>query len=390
MPRPPDLTPTAKNLSNRIFSELAQKASRMSRRIYPLHVGDTWRDPIPEALAEAQRIAEYPHMHRYGPIPGEPPLLEAIQSRLHQLHEIHVPIDSLQVTAGATSGLSILAQTLLSPDDEVLVLAPFWPLIRGTIRARGARVIEVPCFDRLDDPDFDLETRIRQAITSKTVAVYVNSPNNPTGRILPHGSEEVLRRIAEEHNLWLAFDEAYEDLYLDGHSHTPLWKCPGVFERAIVSHSFSKTYGLAGARVGYTHGPQNVMEAFRDVQTFQTYSAPRPMQYCALAALRHGESWLEETRRHYREAAEQAAEVLGIPVPVAGTFVFFDASPYLPEAASDVTPFLHRCLDEAGILMTPGAASGEAYHRWARLCFTAVSLPELSEALRALAQLLRR
>jgi N-succinyldiaminopimelate aminotransferase len=144
-------------------------------------------------------------------------------------------------------------------------------------------------------------------------------------------------------------------------------------------HTLSKSYALAGARIGYAHGPPAAMQAVRGVQAFNTYCAARPMQLGAARALAEGGGWLAETRRAYAAAARAAAEAVGVPAPESGTFLFFDATPHLAPGEG-LDGFLERCL-AAGVLLTPGAASGRDYATWVRLCFTAVPPDALRDAL---------
>jgi N-succinyldiaminopimelate aminotransferase len=387
MPRHPDLSPTTRTLSAGVYSALLDRARARGGRIFPLQVGDTWRDPPACARAEAQRAADHPRLHGYAPVLGEPALLDAIEARLRSRHGEVVERDGLQVMLGATGGLAVVVDTLVDPGDEVIVLAPFWPLIRGMIASRGATAVEVPFFDRLGTPGFDPEAAIARAVTPRTVALYVNSPNNPTGRILPPDVVDILASLALRHDLWVVSDEVYEDLaYVD--PGPPVWTHPALRGRTIANHSFSKSHALAGARVGYTHGPVEPMRAVRGVQTFKTYCAPKPFQLAAARALAEGDAWLAETRALYAETGRRAAEALGLPAPQAGSFLFFDAAPRF-RPGEGLAGFLERCLDEAGVLLTPGSAAGGDYGTFVRLCFTAVPPDDLDEAIARLRSVLQ-
>ncbi len=387
MPRHPLTAPSAESLSDRVYGVLVQKARGRPGPIYPLHVGDTYRDPLVGARAESQRSEDHPRLHNYAPVQGEPALLDAIVDRLRERSGVTIERELLQVTAGATSGFSVACTSLLDPGDEVILPSPFWPLIRGIIASRGAVPVEVPLWTRLGEPGFDAVAAIEAAITERTVALYLNSPNNPSGKVLPPGLAEALGRVAAKHDLWVLSDEAYDELcYVD--AQPPIWALPALRERAIAAHTLSKSHGLAGARIGWIHGPAAAMRVLRGVQTFQAYCAPRPMQLGAVRALREGAAWIEESRGLYAEAGRRAAAVFGVPPPEGGTFLFFDASPYL-RGDEPLIAFLERCLD-AGVLLTPGSASGRHFERWARLCFTAVPPAELDDALDRLASVLRR
>lgn len=383
MPRFPEAVPAANSLSDRVFSSLAAKARARTGKTYPLHVGDTWREPLEAARAEAQRTDDTPHLHTYSPVEGEPELVEAILARLKTTAGKTFESAEVQVMSGATAGLSVVTSTLLGPGDEVLLPAPYWPLIRGIVVTQGAVPVEIPFFDRIG-ADFDPEAALEEAVSDRTVAVYVNTPNNPTGVVLDADTLAAIVRVAQRHDLWIISDEAYEDLHF-GPRPKPFWTGP-VQERTLVTHTLSKSYGLAGARVGYVHGPAGIMKAVRGVQTFTTYCASRPMQLGAARALNEGDGWIAEARVQYEAAGRRAAQVVGVDAPAAGTFLFFDASPHFREG-EDTLGFLERCL-EAGVLMTPGAACGGDYLDWVRLCFTSVPPDELEEALARLATVL--
>jgi N-succinyldiaminopimelate aminotransferase len=244
----------------------------------------------------------------------------------------------------------------------------------------------VPFYDRLQSPDYDPEAALEAAITERTSAIYLNSPHNPSGVILDETLVEAIARVAERHDLWVLSDEVYEDIYFGAEAPQPLWTHPDLRHRTLAVHSLSKGHGMAGSRVGYVHGPELAMRAVRAVQTFQSYCASKPMQLAASRALSEGEPWLAEARDLYGDAGRLAASALGLPDPAGGTFLFFDATPWLDGGASSL-PFLERCVD-AGVVLTPGGASGDDYESWVRLCFTCVAPDELATALEKLAPLM--
>jgi N-succinyldiaminopimelate aminotransferase len=378
MPRYPGHAASAEGLSDQVFGQLLQKSQAHGGKVYPLHVGDTYLDPLPAARAEAQKTSERVRLHNYAPVQGEPELLDAILGKVQRRSGVALERECVQVMAGATAGLGVICAALLEPGDEVLLPAPFWPLIRGAIKLRGARAVEVPVFTELHAPGFDPVRALEQAITERTVAIYLNSPHNPTGAMLPEAIVARIADLAVRRDLWVLTDEVYEDLWFT-QPPASIWARPELRDRAIATHSVSKAYGLAGARVGFSHGPAPIMQVIRGVQTFYSYCAPRPMQLGAARALAEGDSWLAEARACYRDAARAAADTLRIPPPEGGTFLFFDARPYLRQGET-LMGFLERCL-EAGVMLTPGSASGQAYGDWARLCFTTVPRPELDAAL---------
>src|SRR3990172_3850586 len=151
--------------------------------LFPLHVGDTWMEPALGARMEDRREADFPGLHRYTDTGGIAPLVDATLQKLREKNGLVCERGGLLVTAGATSGLACAVSALCDPGEEVLILAPFWPLIRGIVRSQRATPVEVPFFDRI--------TRIGEALaaldarfTSRTVALYFSNPSNPSGRVL--------------------------------------------------------------------------------------------------------------------------------------------------------------------------------------------------------------
>jgi len=351
--------------------------------VFKLNVGDTYRLPAATARVEALHSDRVDRLYNYASVRGEPQLLDAIVDDL-AARSRNVARERIQVTSGATSGLDIACRALLSAGDEVVVLAPFWPLIRGIVGAAGAIPVELPFFTELRAPGFDLRKSLASVISERTVALYLNHPHNPTGVVLTEAELDVIAQACAAHDLWLISDEAYERLHFSDAPPPAAWCHPLLRGRSVVAHTLSKSFGLAGARIGFLHGPEQAMEAIAGLQTFATYCASRPMQLLAAAALGspEGACWVREARQLYAEAGARTAEVVGVPPPESGTFMLFDTRPFL---RSDETPdqLLARCA-RAGVVLTPGSATGSAYAHYARLCFTAIPPDALTRALRIL------
>jgi N-succinyldiaminopimelate aminotransferase len=387
MPRFPETAPSSHSLSDGVFGKLVQRASA-TQRVYSLHVGDTYLEPLDVARAEAQLSGSIPRLHNYAPVQGEPELLRAIVRKVQKRSGVTVDPACVQVMAGATGAMGVICNTLLETGDEVIIPAPFWPLMRGAVRARGGTPIEVPLYTRLDEPGFDPVAAIEAALTPRTCAIYLNTPHNPTGRVLSERAIAGIAQLAEQHRLWIISDDVYEDVWFGAHEPPSLFARPDLAARTIATHSVSKAYALAGARVGYTHGPREVMDVIRGVQTFYSYCAPRPMQFGAALALEQGDEWLVNMRTLYGRAGRMAARALEIPEPEGGTFLFFDLKPFM-RPSEGLTEVLERCLD-GGVMLTPGTACGTDYGTWARLCFTTVPEAELEAALACLRAVLFR
>jgi N-succinyldiaminopimelate aminotransferase len=383
MPRPPKTSQAVAALGGAPFSPLAERARAAAGRVYPLHVGDTWMEPCQAARFDGLRAEERPGLYRYCETAGIPPLVDALVERLRAHNRLPVERDGVLVTAGATSGLACAVSALADPGDEVLILAPFWPLIRGIVRSQRAVPVEVPFFDRTASPD-DAVRAVEERLGPRSVALYFSSPSNPTGRVLPPAWLEALAELARRRDLWLLSDEVYEEYVYRG-SHASIGALAP--ERTVSVFSFSKSYGMAGSRVGALAGPREVVAEIHKVQIHSSYHAATAAQHAALGALQGGAAWVDAARASYRAAGEDAAAVLGLPPPEGSMFLFVDVGRRLGERGLD--GFLEQCL-EAGVLVAPGSSSGSDYGSWIRLCYSAVPPADAADAARRLARVLAR
>lgn len=359
-----------------LFTKLASRVASLTGEIYPLHVGDSWLTPPPGAHMQDLVTDAHPGLNRYARPHGDPALLEALASA-HGVGR-----EQLLITTGATGALDAIANTFLDPGDEVLVCAPFWPLIRGIVTASRGVPVEVDVMVELAGEA--LGAALEAAVTDRTVAVYVNTPHNPTGRVLSRESLDALVAVARRHDLWIWSDavyahHAYRGEHIAVHDLAP--------ERTFEVHSFSKAWAMAGNRCGYMLGPSegDHMKRVRRTSTHTFYSAPTASQVAALAALEHGEDWLAASRTHYQAAGDAAADRLGVPRPEGGTFLFLDVADHLD--ASGLEGFMHRCMDH-NLVLAPGTSCGTAYGTHVRVCFTSAPPHVVARGVDVLATLL--
>ncbi len=362
-----------------VYSPFADRIAAHPGPLFPLHVGDTWMEPFEGGRMQDQRVEEHPGMHRYCDTRGIPDLVDAVVEKLRARNGLRADPDSVLVTGGATGGLACVVGALVEPGEEVLVLAPFWPLIRGIVQSFRGVPVEVPFYDRVDSAEAAVAA-VRERCSERTVALYVSTPSNPTGVVLPETWLAALADFARENDLWLLSDEVYEDFVYRG-EHVSLG--PMAPERTVSVYSFSKAYGMAGNRVGYLSGPAEIVDEARKIGTHSFYHAPVGGQLAALSALRGGASWVENARASYREVGEAVAAALGRPAPGGSTFLFLDVGSRIDERG--MQGFLADCFDD-GVMVAPGASSGAAYADWVRLCYTAVPPDAAREAVNRLAR----
>jgi aspartate/methionine/tyrosine aminotransferase len=379
VPRPPDVTATVAAMPGSIYSPLAGRSDAAGVPACPLNVGDTWLQPFEGGRMEDLSATDYPELHRYTSTRGIPPLIDAIVDKVRDRNGLTCERESVMVTAGATGGLCCAVGMLAAEEEEVLILAPFWPLIRGITQTFRAKPVEVPFFDRVDSAEAAVEA-VREHLSPRSVALYVSTPSNPTGRVIPEDWLCALAELARRENLWLLSDEVYED-YVYAGRHVSLGRFAP--ERTISAYSFSKAYGMAGNRTGYLVGPPEAIAQAEKIATHSFYSAPTAGQVAGLRAIQSGQPWVDRARQSYRSAGVASAAELGLPAPQGSTFLFVDAAAALDERG--IEGFLADCLED-GVAVAPGASCGRDYASWLRLCYTSAPPAEVGVAISKLAK----
>jgi aspartate/methionine/tyrosine aminotransferase len=370
-----------------VFAELQKRIDAHAAKggtLVPFHIGDTHVAP-PEAARFERAIASETSdaLYRYGATAGLAELRDAFAARARDV--LGIPEVSgganVHVGSGATHALSCAARAVLDAGDDVLVAAPYWPLSVGVFHACSARVVEVPFTSRLyETPAEDAGALLERAITPRTKAMYVTSPNNPDGKVLTREQLASIARVAIDNDLWVFADEVYADVTYDV-PHVSIASLPGMAERTIVVQSLSKSHALAGARVGAVIAPESVIAAARRVGVHTVFNVPVAMQRSAILALCAGDSWMRSALQDYRAARDEAAAALagsGMRFSLAegGTYLFLDLAPVLGDRPLSVA--LERGIDH-GVLLAPGEAFGRGFERCARLCFSSVPRARLAD-----------
>ncbi|MCB9666208.1 MAG: pyridoxal phosphate-dependent aminotransferase [Alphaproteobacteria bacterium] len=370
-------------LQGTVYSNLVARFGALQGDTFPLHVGDTWLRPPEGCRTEDVHHADVPDVNRYTPVPGWPPLLEALRARVEARTGVPVGPEEVHVAPGATAAIAQAVGAMLDPGAELLILAPAWPLVAGACRAWGGVPVHVPFLGQVQGPA-DVAPLLDRHRTPRTVGLYVNTPNNPTGQVIDRAVLEAVVAWARAHDLRILSDEVYEDLQFEG-THTYVRSLAP--ERTVSAWSFSKGFGMAGNRCGYVAGPADVVGGIRKLATYTTYCAPFVAQVAALRALGPvGEAWVADARQRYAELGAACAERLGVPAPAGGTFLFLDLRALGCADAPD--RFLERCV-ERGVLLAPGTVFGPYPHH-VRLCFTAVAPERTRRGVEIVAELLGR
>jgi aspartate/methionine/tyrosine aminotransferase len=357
-----------------IFARLREHLARFPGDFIPLQIGDTHLPPA-SRLDEVRWTDLAPvDLYAYGSPNGYAPLIHAIVDKAARRNRIAVTEAGVQVTVGATHALACTVQALCNPGDELILLTPHWPLIRGMALGFGVVPVEIPM--RAGDAR-DLRARLDAAITPRTAAIYYATPNNPDGMMLSRAEVAAIVDAATHHHLWLLADEVYEDYAYDA-EHISAAALPGGAARTVTVFSFAKSYAQAGLRVGYALGPEAVIATIKKLVNHSVYNVPVAMQRAGLDALTRGNAFLADARGRYCAARDRARTRLtaSADCPPGGAYLWVDFRAW----GDTCLPILERCA-AAGVLLAPGTAFGESCGAYARLCFTGVPPERLDEGI---------
>jgi N-succinyldiaminopimelate aminotransferase len=222
-------------------------------------------------------------VNQYPPGRGVPELRHAVAEHQRRFYGLDLDPDTeVLVTAGATEAIAAALLALVGPDDEVVVLEPYYDAYAACIELAGARRRTVP----LRFPDYALEPgALAAAVGPRTRAILLNTPHNPTGHVLSPQELAEVAEVAIEHDLLVITDEVYEHLLFDGRHHVPLATLPGMAERTLTISSAGKTFSVTGWKIGWICGPAQLVEAVTTVKQFLTYVNGAPFQPAVARAL---------------------------------------------------------------------------------------------------------
>jgi aminotransferase len=300
------------------------------------------------------------------------------------------PETEVTVTCGATEAMASTMLAVVDPGDEVIVFEPFYENYGPDAILCGAAPVYVPM---APDAELDLD-RVAAAFGPKTRAVIVNTPNNPTGRVLTRRELEAVAELCLRHRAWAVTDEIYEHIHYEG-EHVPIATLPGMAERTITISGASKTFSVTGWRVGTIVAPEAVTGAIRKVHDFLTVGAPAPLQEGVAAALETlGRDYYQGLARDYRERRDTLMKGLleagfRCRPPQGAYYVMADFSALSGLRDDEFAFWLTR---EVGVAPVPGSSfysRSELGRRFVRFAFCK-TLDLLEEAARRLARVAQR
>ena len=371
--------------------EAARAREKPGERVLHLERGEPDFDTPPhivEALAAAARdgYTHYPHER------GEPALREALAVKLARENRIEAHADDITISAGGTHALYLSIQCVLGAGDELLVCSPHWMAVPKMVGlAAGALYRSFPLYLELQSGAWsaaELADRLRAAVRPNTRALYLNTPNNPTGVVLSREQLQAIATVAIERDLVVLSDEAYEHLTYDGATHVSIASLPGMAERTLSVFSFSKSYAMTGWRVGYVVSPPALRKVMAPLLAFYTSHGVFPsVQRAALAAVTGPQDAVAHMRASYDERRRSLIDGLAGSTNVraaAPTGAFYA---FANVAAARGSRDLWALVDDwmaFGVAVLPGTAFGPEYGDWVRLALC-TRAEDVAEAARRIA-----
>lgn len=326
--------------------------------------------PTPQFIRDAAAAALMEGKTYYTHNLGRPDLREALSAYLGRLHGQPVDVDRLAATSAGVNALMLVAQSVVSPGDKVVVTTPAWPNIVEIPKILSARLQTVALEGAQGRWRLDLD-KLMAALTPGTKALFLNSPNNPTGWTLPAEDRAAILERCRRYGIWLITDDPYERLIFGpGRSAPSFLPLAGDDERVVSTNTFSKAWRMTGWRMGWMVLPKSLVQSMGVVIEYNTSCAPDFIQSACIAALNDGEPSIAELRA---ELAAAKAQVIGAlrqmpgveaPEPEGGMYAFFRV-----DGVTDSVAVAKDMIDKAGIGLAPGSAFGEEGRGWFRWCF---------------------
>lgn len=364
------------NIRNRIMKLRAEGAT-----VYQFEGGEPYMN-TPDVVKEAMKRALDENKTRYAPSSGIAELRTAIADKLRAQNNIPAQMSDVIVLNGGMQGLFGAFQSVVNPDDEVLVFSPFWTPIKDLIAHCQGKTVLVPTQEARVE---GLEKTLAKYSTSQTKAIYYNTPQNPSGVVFTPEEARAVARFVQDRDLVVIADEAYEDLVYDG-GHFSIASLEGMFERTITVFTLSKSYAMTGWRLGYTVAPEPWMTGLRKATLYSSNGVSTPSQWAALAAFTTESDMLETNRVAYRERRDlllAGLNELGLVCekPAGAFYAFPDVSRIHPDSRQAAEILLER----AKVATVPGVVFGEHGEGHLRFSFS-TSLETIRDGIESLRQ----
>lgn len=310
-------------------------------------------------------------------------LREEIAKYMTRYNLSYNPINEILVTVGASEGVDAVLRAILNPGDEIIVVQPCYVNYTPLAELCQAKVIPL---DSSINGYYPTAEQIKNAITPKTKAIMLCSPNNPTGTMIPASELEKIAKVVVENEIWCISDEIYCELAYDGAKHTSIGSFDGMKDFAIILNGFSKSFAMTGWRIGYIAGPKDLLAQIVKLHGYNTICAPIFSQYGATEGLRNCFKDVEKMRISYQQRRNLMYKAfcdMGLPVPEpTGAFYMF---PDISSTGLSSEEFATQLFQKYNVAVVPGSVFGLGGEGHIRCCY-ATSIDKIKIALEKIAQ----
>ena len=306
---------------------------------------------------------------------GIPELRVSIGNYVSRLHRNHgsgqIATDNIAVTNSGMSALMLTAQALVGPGDRVVIIAPVWPNLVEIPKILGAEAVTFPLSYAPEGWTLDLE-RLLATLTPGTRALYINSPNNPTGWTIDREAQQAILEHCRGHGIWIIGDDAYERLYYGSGTAPSFFDISDTRDRVVSTNTFSKSWLMTGWRLGWIVAPKELVANLATLLEYNTSCAPGFVQRAGIVAIEQGEPVVARTLTRLQKARDfltaQLCEIPGIEttLPPGAMYAFFKV-----HGLTDSLAFCKKLVSDAGLGLAPGIAFGPEGEGFVRWCFAA-------------------
>jgi len=368
-------------------NDMRAAARQAGRDIIDLGMGNPDLPPPAHVIDKLCEVAHKPDAHGYSASSGIPGVRKAQAAYYARRFGVELdPASEVVMTMGSKEGLASLATAITAPGDVVLAPNPSYPIHTFGFIIAGATIRSVPTTP--DERYWDsLERAMKYSVPRPSVLI-VNYPSNPTAETVDLAFYERLVAWAKEHKVWVLSDLAYSELYYDGNPTPSILQVPGAKDVAVEFTSMSKTFSMAGWRVGFAVGNARLIAALKRVKSYLDYGAFTPIQAAACAALNGPQDIVDKNRELYQKRRDVMVEAFGragwdIPSPRASMFAWAPLPPALREMGS--LEFSKQLLTHAEVAVAPGVGYGEDGEGFVR-----IAMVENEQRLRQAARNIKR
>jgi aspartate/methionine/tyrosine aminotransferase len=352
-------------------------AKSSSHKVLSFGLGNLNIPTMPEIIDQLKIELEDPVSHRYSPNAGLLELREALVEKYKTEYHLDYTPNQVVVTSGCLEALIDTFIAYVDPGDEILIQDPTFGYYAAQIKLAGGNVKKIPL-----NHNFELEAdAVNEAITSKTKALVLNFPCNPTGSVMTRDQIRAVVEVAADKGILIISDEAYESITYNGHQHTCAAEID--YDNVIVISSFSKTFCMTGFRIGYVLAPPEILSSISLVHQYNTACANSPAQIAARIALHSPsfirDSMMKELAKRRTETIKAFSSINGIELnynPLGAFYIY----PNVSGLGMDGTEFSEFLLEKCQIVVVPGSEFGNATPDHVRVSYGFLNQEDIQEA----------